>query len=238
MDRVADGFAVFCDPIFTRCRLVAGKPLIETLPASYFDLTNIRFSQLLNWLFTIIPIWFIAMTLYQRIYACRTAKEARRAFFIAGLFEYPVMAFLGVFLGMIARVVFPDADPEMGLPKLLHEVLPIGVAGIVIAAYFSAIMSTADSCLIAASGNVMNDLIEKYFYRRQNDRSIIRMSQFVTMIIGALAIVIAGAFASVLEIILHAYSFMVAGLLVPTLAAYFIRIHRPWQRLLPCLPEA
>jgi SSS family solute:Na+ symporter len=82
-------------------------------------------------------------------------------------------------------------------------------------------MSTADSCLIAASGNVMNDLIEKYFYRRQNDRTIIRMSQFVTMIIGALAIVIAGAFASVLEIILHAYSFMVAGLLVPTLAAYF-----------------
>jgi SSS family solute:Na+ symporter len=214
------GLLFFAIP-FSLAAVGGWQALIETLPASYFDLTNIRFSQLLNWLFTIIPIWFIAMTLYQRIYACRTAKEARRAFFIAGLFEYPVMAFLGVFLGMIARVVFPDADPEMGLPKLLHEVLPIGVAGIVIAAYFSTIMSTADSCLIAASGNVMNDLIEKYFYRRQNDRSIIRMSQFVTMIIGALAIVIAGAFASVLEIILHAYSFMVAGLLVPTLAAYF-----------------
>jgi len=37
---------------------------------------------------------------------------------------------------------------------MLSSVLPISIAGFVLASYFSAVMSTADSCLIAASGNV------------------------------------------------------------------------------------
>ena len=70
------------------------------------------------------------------------------------------MAFIGVSLGLMARVVFPEAEPEMAMPMLLRDALPTGVTGIVLASYFSAVMSTADSCLIAASGNLVNDIIE------------------------------------------------------------------------------
>ncbi|KAA3653544.1 MAG: sodium:solute symporter family protein, partial [Calditrichaeota bacterium] len=195
--------------------------LVEKLPAAYFSLTNIEFIEFINWLFTIIPIWFIAMTLYQRIYACRDEKDARRAFMIAGVLEYPIMAFLGVFLGMAARVVFPESDPEMAMPRLLAEVLPIGIAGIVTASYFSAIMSTADSCLIASSGNFVNDIFERYLFKQKSEKFIMRLSQVATLAIGALTLLIASSFSTVLEIILHAYAFMVAGLFVPTLGAYF-----------------
>lgn len=195
--------------------------LKQSLPNEYFSLTNISPVQFLNWFFTIVPIWFIAMTLYQRIYACKNEKDARKAFYIAGILEYPIMAFLGVFLGMIARVIFPAADPEMAMPMLLKDILPIGVTGIVIASYFSAIMSTADSCLIASSGNFVNDIIERYFFKNKSDKSLIRLSQIVTLIIGVLTLIIASSFNTVLEIILHAYSFMVSGLFVPTLGAYF-----------------
>ncbi|MGD9486531.1 MAG: sodium:solute symporter [Calditrichaceae bacterium] len=197
--------------------------LQANLPPEFFSLGNISFVQFTNWFFTIVPIWFIAMTLYQRIYAVRTEKEAKKAFYIAGLLEYPVMSFLGVFLGMISRLFFPDVEAEMGLPLLLRDVLPIGVTGIVIAAYFSAIMSTADSCLIASSGNFVNDIIERYFFPDASDKTIMRLSQFVTLIIGALTLIIASSFQTVLEIILHAYSFMVAGLFIPTLGAYFLK---------------
>jgi hypothetical protein len=44
------------------------------------------------------------MTLYQRIYACRDLKTAKRAWYVAGIFEWPIMAFMGVLLGMFARV--------------------------------------------------------------------------------------------------------------------------------------
>jgi SSS family solute:Na+ symporter len=198
----------------------------EALPEEYFRLNNVSWVQIVNWFVTIIPIWFVAMTLYQRIYACRGVKEAKRAFFIAGLLEYPIMAFLGVSLGMMAAVVFPHAEKEMAMPMLLGEALPAGIAGIVIAAYFSAIMSTADSCLIASSANWVNDIIGQ-FGLTLSRRGFMLLSQGVTLAVGVLALVLASTFDSVLDLILHAYAFMVSGLLVPTLAAYFWRGSRP-----------
>ncbi|GAB4179964.1 MAG: sodium/proline symporter PutP [Calditrichia bacterium] len=195
--------------------------LRTSLPVEFFSLTNLNVVQFINWFFTIVPIWFIAMTLYQRIYACKNERDARRAFYIAGVLEYPIMAFIGVFLGMVGRIFFPEAEPEMAMPMLLRDVLPIGITGIVIASYFSAVMSTADSCLIASSGNFVNDIIERYFLRNRSDKYIMRFSQVVTLVIGTLTLIIASSFNTVLEIILHAYSFMVAGLFIPTLGAYF-----------------
>jgi solute:Na+ symporter, SSS family len=195
--------------------------LVLNLPPDFFSLTNLSLAQFLNWFFTIVPIWFIAMTLYQRIYACRNEKEARRAFYIAGILEYPIMAFIGVSLGMMSRVFFPGVEAEMGMPMLLRDVLPVGVTGIVIAAYFSAIMSTADSCLIASSGNFVNDIIERHWLKNTSQKKLMRISQLVTLLVGILALTIATSFETVLEIILKAYSFMVAGLFIPTLVALF-----------------
>jgi SSS family solute:Na+ symporter len=93
----------------TLIRIGGFSALKSTLPSEYFTLTNITPTTFINWMVTIIPIWLIGMTLYQRMYACKDEKQARRAWFIAGIFEYPIMAFTGVFLGMCARVVFPDA---------------------------------------------------------------------------------------------------------------------------------
>ena len=196
----------------------------RALPAEFFSLGNIDAHTLINWMVIIVPIWLIGMTLYQRMYACKNAADAKKAWFIAGLFEYPVMAFAGVVLGMCARVVFPNVESEMGLPMLIKEVLPIGVTGIVIASYFSAIMSTADSCLMAASGNFVNDILQRFWLKGLSERALIHVSQLGTLVIGVLAVVIAAQFEKVLDAMLYAYGFMVAGLFVPTLGAYF------WKR--------
>jgi SSS family solute:Na+ symporter len=191
------------------------------LPAEFFSLTNVAPIEFINWMVTIIPIWLVGMTLYQRMYACKNEKEAKKAWFIAGFFEYPVMAFTGVFLGMCARVMFPQAESEMAMPMLIRDVLPVGVTGIVIAAYFSAIMSTADSCLMASSGNFVNDILHRYCFQNASEKAIMRLSQGVTLLIGVAAVVIAAGFEKVLDLIFDAYAFMVAGLFVPTLGAYF-----------------
>jgi SSS family solute:Na+ symporter len=201
---------------------IGGWDVIKAaLPPSHFSLTNISAVTVINWAFVIIPIWFIAMTLYQRVYACKNVKEAKKAFYIAGLFEYPIMAFLGVALGMMGRVAFPESDPEMALPRLLGHALPIGISGFVLASYFSAVMSTADSCLIASSGNLTNDIWMKIFTKKRSSKFIIIVSQIATLALGILAYVMANSFTSVLSVVLQAYGFMVSGLLIPTLIAYF-----------------
>lgn len=212
---------IFVAVPMTLYELGGASGVFEKLPPEFARLDNVSFIQIVNWFVTIIPIWFIAMTLYQRMYACKDVKDTKKAWYIAGLFEYPIMAFTGVFLGMAARIYFPESDPEMGLPRLIKEVLPIGLQGLIIAAYFSAIMSTADSCLIASSGNFLSDIYEKYINKKADQKKVMKVSQIATFVIGLIAFIIAASFEEVLEIILHAYSFMVAALLVPTLFAYF-----------------
>jgi solute:Na+ symporter, SSS family len=209
---------------FSLQRIGGWRALRDSLPASYFDVFHIAPIQVVNWFVTIIPIWLVAMTLYQRMFACRDVRSAKRAWYLAGLFEYPVMAFMGVLLGMCARVLFPMVEKEMGLPLLIGEVLPVGIAGIVVASYFSAIMSTADSCLIASSGNLVGDVIQRHFWPRASERALIRLSQGVTLAVGVASVGMAWVAArhgDVLTAILYAYSFMVSALFVPTLGAFF-----------------
>src|SRR5690606_14525039 len=78
----------------------------QTLPPEMLSLRNVGWQQIVSWAFTIIPIWFVGMTLYQRIVASRDVKSAQRAWFFAGLLEWALMAFMGVLLGMLARVAF------------------------------------------------------------------------------------------------------------------------------------
>jgi SSS family solute:Na+ symporter len=204
------------------------ETLKATLPSSFFSLTAISWQQIVNWFITIVPIWFVGMTLYQRIYAAGDKKTAQKAWFLAGLFEYPIMAFTGVLLGMFAKVAFENGiiggnvagtfDPEMGLPILLRTILPVGLTGIILSAYFSAIMSTADSCLMAASGNVITDILKQHKAGR-----IMLLSQIITLLLGASALLISWKVPNVLELMLHSYAFMVSGLLVPVLAGIFLR---------------
>jgi SSS family solute:Na+ symporter len=214
---------------------VGGWEAIQaTLAPEMLTFTNITWQDLVNWGVTIIPIWFVAMTLYQRIYASRDEKTARKAWFIAGVFEWPIMAFMGVALGMLAKVGADQGmfdylgaenvsatDPETGLPMLLRTVLPVGLMGLVMSAYFSAILSTADSCLMAASGNVVSDLLCRLFNIDEEGKSFLLISQGATLILGIVSVSIAWKMTNVLNLMLYSYAFLVSGLLVPVLAALF-----------------
>jgi len=214
---------------------IGGWEALQTyVPAEFISLNNIGFIQIFNWFITIVPSWFVGMTLYQRIYACKDVKTAKKAWRIAGLFEWPIMAFMGVALGLFARVAFEQGlftdvgfapgsnmDAELGLPLLLSKILPIGLMGLMMSAYFSAIMSTADSCLMAASGNLITDVMDHF--RPTKQTNAIKKSQLITLVVGAVAIVLATMMHSVLDMMLYSYAFMVSGLLVPVLGTLFFK---------------
>ena len=216
---------------------VGGYEAIKaTVAPEFLTFTNINWVTIVNWSITIIPIWFVGMTLYQRIYACRDEKTAKKAWFIAGLFEWPVMALMGVMLGLFGRVAADQGmfaslgyadigglDAELGLPLLLRSILPVGLMGLMMSAYFSAIMSTADSCLMAASGNLLTDVFGKWLFVGKESKKIMKYGQWLTLTIGALSLVLALYMTDVLELMLYSYAFMVSGLFVPLLAAFFYR---------------
>lgn len=206
--------------------------VVKNLPPAHLSLFEISPSTFINWLITIVPIWFVAMTLYQRIYASRTEKEAKRAWYFAGVLEWPIMAFIGTTLGLIARAAFETnlfaqlgypagsaLDPEMSVPLFLGSILPSGILGLVMISYISAVLSTADSCLMACSGNVVTDLLSKFF-KIKNE---VTASHVATFTLGVIAIVLSAFLTSVLDMMLYSYSFMISGLFAPIIFALFGR---------------
>lgn len=144
---------------------------------------------------------------------------------------------MGVLLGLFSRVAADQGmfaylgydaihqlDPEMGLPMLLRTVLPVGLMGLMMSAYFSAIMSTADSCLIAASGNLVTDIIGRFVSFGSSHKRILILSQLMTLILGIFALFLASNMQNVLELMLYSYAFMVSGLFVPVIGAFY------WKR--------
>jgi SSS family solute:Na+ symporter len=214
------------------------EKISSILPASYFKLNQVGAVELFNWALTIIPIWFVGMTLYQRIYSAGSQKTAIRAWRIAGWFEWPVMAFMGVVLGVFAKAAYLSGefsamgylptdpmDAELGLPLFLKHILPVGLLGLMMSAYFSAILSTADSCLMAASGNMHTDILRPLSIKLPGKN--LRQSQLISLVLGVLAVFIAIKMTSVLELMLYSYAFMVSGLLVPVLAMLVLKKPSP-----------
>ncbi len=92
-----------------------------------------------------------------RFMALRDDRALRQGRIIA--ISWAVLVFAGMLtLGLCARVLFADlGDSEQVLFKAATELLPAVIAGIMLAAVLSAIMSTADSQLLVASSAISYD---------------------------------------------------------------------------------
>jgi SSS family solute:Na+ symporter len=202
--------------------------LVETLSASPRTAMMVRWDavswkQALGWFFAIFPIWFISIAALQRIVAARDERTARRAFLLTGVpIEWPLFAIGSTLVGLLARVLMPElADPELATPTMILTLLPVGLAGVVIAAYIAAVMSTADSCLIGPVTILTNDIYRKMLRPRARSAELLRVARVLTLALGVLAIGLAYLAPSVLDLVLYAYTFGAAGLFFPMLGLLF-----------------
>lgn len=191
--------------------------------ASLVDWGAVGWQELLGWFFAIFPVWFISIAAMQRIVAARDEKTARRAFLLTGVpIEWPLFAIGSTLIGLIARMLMPELqDAEMATPMIIMELLPVGVAGIVIAAYIAAVMSTADSVLMGPVAIYTNDIYRKFLRPDASEQALVRVARAATLVLGVLSIGMAYLVPNVLELILYAYTFGAAGLFFPMLGLLF-----------------
>lgn len=113
--------------------------------------------------------------------------ELRRARFIA--IGWAVVVYAGMLvLGLCGRVLFGElGDQETVFVRVSNELFPPLLAGVMVAAVLSAIMSTADSQLLVAASSVTHDLR----FGGASARVMLRRSRLIVMFIGIVAILIA-----------------------------------------------
>ncbi|MEX0708008.1 MAG: sodium:solute symporter family protein [Woeseia sp.] len=193
--------------------------------ASMVRLDAVGWKQALGWFFAIFPVWFISIAAMQRIVAARDEKTARRAFLLTGVpIEWPLFAIGSTLIGMLARMLLPDlTDAELATPSIIMHLLPAGLAGVVIAAYIAAVMSSADSALIGPVAIFTNDVYRKQINPDASEARLVQVARVATLVLGVLAIAMAYLVPNVLDLILYAYTFGAAGIFFPMLGLLFWR---------------
>ncbi|MBU4228053.1 sodium:solute symporter family protein [bacterium] len=205
--------------------------LVEQFSASaetskLLDWGNVSWKTGIGWFLSIFPVWFISICSIQRIIAAKDESTAKKAFFLTGIpIEWPIFAIGTVLIGMFARKLIPGlTDPELAVPRMIVTMLPMGIAGLVVAGYTAAVISTADSCLMGPVAIFTNDIYKKLIKPKASDSELIKVARIATIVMGFLAIYLAYKVPSILTIVLYAYTFGAAGLFFPMLGLLF------WKR--------
>ena len=123
-------------------------------------------------------------------------------------------------IGLIAYTYNQHIPANSAFTLVVHNVLPIGINGFVIAALISIILSSAAGFLNAASIAFVNDLV-KPFKKDPEKTNFLLMARISTLLVGLISIAFALTIKNVLDILLTAYNFWSPIILVPLLPAIF-----------------
>ena len=164
----------------------------------------------------------VAADLWQRAYAADTTKNAKWAMKYAGIIIF-LFLIMGTLFGVFGKAVIPEASANTIVPELLKLYLPPVVFGIVLAGFFAAIMSSADTMLLIVSMTLVHDLYQKTFNKQLTPEQVLRLSRWTTFLLGVLAVMIAVTVFNVVHLAIEAVSFY-----VPLLPAVIFGFY--WRR--------
>jgi len=194
--------------------------MISLLPAGYLSVPGNYFSWLffISLFFTFLLGETLAPPYVQRLFLGKKTKSTIKGNMASAVFSVPFFAITGV-IGLIALSVNPALDPNMAMPYVIKEMLPIGLRGVVIAAVIAIVMSSADSFLNAASVSSINDILRPLNLLLHNKKNDLFIAQAVNILLGVLAIVFALSIQSVIDILIYSYNFWAPIILVPLVSA-------------------
>lgn len=163
----------------------------DKVPAGFFDFTAGKYT----WVYMLVFFCCVGSTLstnwslVQRYYSTKSEKDAKKMAYLVAvlLFVGPPIFF---FPAMAARVFLPGIhETEMnGVYAILcREVLPVGMIGMVIAAMFSATMSSLAGNFNAAAAVVTNELYLK-FAKNPSASAKMVVARIATIAVGGLVV--------------------------------------------------
>lgn len=176
-------------------------------PSDYMNLLRSPTSQTLPWPGMVFGVtittswyWCINQVLVQRTLASRTMLDAKAGCVLAAWLKF-LPLWLMVFPGMAARVLFPDrvacADPDectkicgsangctnIAYAELVIELLPTGLAGMMLAVMLAALMSSLTSLFNSASTIFTIDLWTKFRSKASDAEKVIVGRCFVVVLV-------------------------------------------------------
>lgn len=176
-------------------------------------------------MFTYFLLYFlgimIGQDIWQRVFTADGPRTARVGNVATGAYAV-VYGIATALLGMIALVLFPAVEnPDLALPTMVLEIVPVGLSGLILAGFISAMMSTADSALLASSTLFTNDVYRRFLDPDASDETYTRTSRATIVVLGAGMIWAAVWIGDVVNALTLAYNLLTGAIFVPILGAFF-----------------
>lgn len=197
------------------------------IPDSYFHFYPHTTSKL-SWL-NYLQAWMMvgigslpAQDLFQRMMAPKTASMAKKAAILSGCL-YIVIGMIPVLLGIFGRVAMPESSGESILINLAQKYLPTPLMVLMIGALLSAIMSSADSALLAPAGIIGHNIVS-YLKPGASETLQLKWCHRSIMFVGILSLLMALYFQNIYALCMHAWGILLVGVAAPMIAGVY------WKR--------
>ena len=199
-----------------------------SVPDDFFSLSGGPFS----WLYILAFYLLIALSyngnwaMAQKFYCVRNESEARKAGILGAalmfigppLFILPAMAARS----LMPELMQPPNSPQYTYAALTLRFLPAGLMGLMIAAMFSATMSTLSGDYNVMASVVTKDIYQRLFDKDASQRRLVLVGRIATLLIGSLTIIIgvvliASARRGLFEVMVTVFGLFVGPMLIPML---------------------
>lgn len=168
----------------------------------------------------------------QKFYSVRDERAARKAGMLAvalkiigpPLFILPAMAARS----LMPELMQPPNSPQYTYAALSLRYLPAGLMGLMIAAMFSATMSTLSGDYNVMASVITEDIYRRLFDKEASQKRLIIVGRVATLLVGALTIIIgvsliASARTGLFEVMVMVFGLFVGPMLIPMLAGLLSR---------------
>ena len=208
------------------------KVFLERVPDGFFDFTAGKY----GWIYMLVFFGCVGSTLstnwslVQRYYSTRSERDAKKmAYLVAALlFIGPPLFF---FPAMAARIFLPpvaDADMNGVYALLCRELLPAGMIGMVIAAMFSATMSSLAGNFNAAAAVVVNEIYLRLDKKASASRRMVA-ARLATVLVGGAVVALtfvmqyAQGADDLFNLSNKVFGVFLAPIAIPMIAGIFVR---------------
>ena len=165
----------------------------------------------LSFFFMMLMPHIVGPDIYSKILSAKDEKTARKAAIFSGFWKFMFAGSVGI-MAIAAIILFPGLEnPSLALPTVMTTLHP-ALAGILLAAFLSVMLSSADSVLLSGSTIISVDLTR---------RRTIQDSRLAIIFIAAAALILALYLQDIINTLKLAYTVFTAGLTLPVIFGFY-----------------
>ncbi|MBX7045372.1 MAG: Na+:solute symporter [Ignavibacteria bacterium] len=125
-----------------------------------------------------------------------SAKDEKNSLFATLFFQvahYCIRPWPWILVGLCSLVIYPDlphADKGLGFVKAMNDFLPVGLKGLLLAAFLAAYMSTISTHLNWGTSYFINDFYKRFIKKDGSEKGYVAVSRVMTIVFMILSVLV------------------------------------------------